>query len=52
MTAVATTLEPQPLLDALLAIEAEFRRERGVRNGPRTLDLDLLVDGGKLATSV
>ena len=37
-----TTLSPEALLDALLAVEAEFRRERGVRFGPRTLDLDLL----------
>ncbi|HYW29073.1 MAG TPA: 2-amino-4-hydroxy-6-hydroxymethyldihydropteridine diphosphokinase [Gaiellales bacterium] len=37
-----TTLEPDDLLDALLAIEAEFHRERTVRWGPRTLDLDLL----------
>jgi len=37
-----TTLEPEALLDGLLAIEAEFHRERTVRFGPRTLDLDLL----------
>lgn len=37
-----TTLEPPALLDGLLAIEAEFHRERTVRWGPRTLDLDLL----------
>ncbi|HET6850045.1 MAG TPA: 2-amino-4-hydroxy-6-hydroxymethyldihydropteridine diphosphokinase [Gaiellales bacterium] len=37
-----TTLEPEALLDGLLAIEAEFHRERTVRWGPRTLDLDLL----------
>ena len=37
-----TTISPEALLDALLAVEAEFRRERGVRFGPRTLDLDLL----------
>jgi 2-amino-4-hydroxy-6-hydroxymethyldihydropteridine diphosphokinase len=37
-----TTLEPAALLDGLLAIEAEFHRERTVRWGPRTLDLDLI----------
>jgi 2-amino-4-hydroxy-6-hydroxymethyldihydropteridine diphosphokinase len=37
-----TTLEPLPLLDALLAIEADSGRERGIRFGPRTLDLDLI----------
>ncbi len=38
-----TTLTPEALLDALLAIEKEFGRTRTVRWGPRTLDLDLLV---------
>ena len=37
-----TTLEPEALLEGLLAIEADFHRERTVRWGPRTLDLDLL----------
>ena len=41
-----TTLEPAALLDGLLAIEAEFHRERTVRWGPRTLDLDLIWFGG------
>jgi 2-amino-4-hydroxy-6-hydroxymethyldihydropteridine diphosphokinase len=41
-----TVLEPLELLDALLAIEARFGRERSVRFGPRTLDLDLLVYPG------
>lgn len=38
-----TTLEPEALLDALLAVEAQFGRLRAERNGPRTLDLDLLL---------
>lgn len=38
-----TSLPPRELLDALLAIEARAGRARGVRYGPRTLDLDLLV---------
>jgi 2-amino-4-hydroxy-6-hydroxymethyldihydropteridine diphosphokinase len=42
-----TTLQPLPLLDALLAIEADSRRERGVRFGPRTLDLDLIWYEGR-----
>ena len=41
-----TTLEPLPLLDALLAIEADSGRERGIRFGPRTLDLDLIWYAG------
>jgi 2-amino-4-hydroxy-6-hydroxymethyldihydropteridine diphosphokinase len=46
-----TTLEPPALLDALLAIEAEFRRERTLRWGPRTLDLDLLWYAGRMLDS-
>jgi 2-amino-4-hydroxy-6-hydroxymethyldihydropteridine diphosphokinase len=40
-----TALEPPDLLRAMLALEQEFGRDRsaGVRNGPRTLDLDLLL---------
>ncbi|WP_426688467.1 2-amino-4-hydroxy-6-hydroxymethyldihydropteridine diphosphokinase [Rhodanobacter ginsengiterrae] len=41
-----TELSPRLLLDALLAIELRAGRVRAERNGPRTLDLDLLhVDG-------
>ncbi len=42
-----TALAPRALLDLLLAVEAEFGRQRmdGERWGPRTLDLDLLLYG-------
>ncbi|WP_374328868.1 2-amino-4-hydroxy-6-hydroxymethyldihydropteridine diphosphokinase [Azonexus sp.] len=40
---IETTLPPEALLDALFAIEQQFGRLRGERNGPRTLDLDLLL---------
>ena len=44
-----STLPAHALLDALLAIEQRAGRVRGERNGPRTLDLDLLhVDGVRL----
>lgn len=43
---VQTTLEPLELLGALLEIERSRGRERRVRWGPRTLDLDLLAFGG------
>ena len=44
-----TALSPHALLDALLAIEQHAGRVRAERNGPRTLDLDLLhVDGVQL----
>lgn len=42
-----TELGPRALLDGLLAIEQEFGRDRsaGIANGPRTLDLDILLYG-------
>jgi 2-amino-4-hydroxy-6-hydroxymethyldihydropteridine diphosphokinase len=42
--AVETDLEPRELLDALLEVERRLGRVRdGLRWGPRTVDLDLLV---------
>ena len=45
--ALETPLSAPELLDALLAIEREFGRDRsaGISNGPRTLDLDILLYG-------
>ena len=40
---VRTDLEPRDLLEAGLAVEAEFGRVRGERWGPRTLDVDVLT---------
>ena len=40
---MATSLAPQALLAAMLAIEQRFGRERSFLNAPRTLDLDLLL---------
>jgi 2-amino-4-hydroxy-6-hydroxymethyldihydropteridine diphosphokinase len=41
-----TGLEPRPLLDRLLEVEHELGREReGLKWGPRTIDLDLLLYG-------
>lgn len=47
VVALETELAPQELLDGLLAIEQEFGRVRatGFANGPRTLDLDILLFG-------
>jgi 2-amino-4-hydroxy-6-hydroxymethyldihydropteridine diphosphokinase len=46
--AVETELEPRALLAALFAVERELGRTRdGPRFGPRTIDLDLLVYGGR-----
>lgn len=38
-----TGLSADALLDALLDIEQQFGRVRAERNGPRTLDLDILL---------
>ena len=45
VVALETNLAPRELLDALLAIEQNFGRDRvaSVPNGPRTLDLDILL---------
>jgi len=48
VVALETELKPRDLLNALMSIERDFGRDRsaGVANGPRTLDLDiLLIDG-------
>ena len=44
---IETELPPRELLSALLEIEREFGRDRtnAVVNGPRTLDLDILLYG-------
>jgi 2-amino-4-hydroxy-6-hydroxymethyldihydropteridine diphosphokinase len=45
--ALETLLTPQELLERLLEIEYAFGRDRshGIANGPRTLDLDILLYG-------
>lgn len=45
--ALESTIEPESLLAELLAIERDFGRDRthAIPNGPRTLDLDLLLYG-------
>jgi 2-amino-4-hydroxy-6-hydroxymethyldihydropteridine diphosphokinase len=40
-----TDLSPDELLDVLYQIESHFGRDRRIRWGPRTLDLDLLSFG-------
>jgi 2-amino-4-hydroxy-6-hydroxymethyldihydropteridine diphosphokinase len=45
---VETALEPRALLDALLAIEQGHGRVRGIPNGPRTLDLDIILYGNRV----
>lgn len=52
MALVDTELEPESLLDELQAIELRHGRERDVRWGPRTLDLDIVAyaDGRRVST--
>jgi 2-amino-4-hydroxy-6-hydroxymethyldihydropteridine diphosphokinase len=45
---VDTVLAPRALLDALLAIERAHGRVREIRNGPRTLDLDIVLYGDRV----
>jgi 2-amino-4-hydroxy-6-hydroxymethyldihydropteridine diphosphokinase len=46
---IETTLDPQDLLAALLDVELGLGRNRnGVRFGPRTIDLDVLLYGDRV----
>lgn len=40
-----SSLEPEEILDGMLALEASLGRERRERWGPRLIDLDLLAAG-------
>jgi len=42
---IRTSLKPLTLLKRLQCIESALMRERGVKNGPRTIDLDILTYG-------
>lgn len=42
---VETPLSPTELLNELQAIESQGGRERGLRNGPRTIDIDIVGAG-------
>ncbi len=44
---IETSLTPESLLGALLGIEAALGRVRVFKNGPRIIDLDLLLFGNK-----
>ena len=44
-----TTLSARTLLERAHAVEAAYGRERGERNAPRTLDVDLIVVGDRLS---
>ncbi|MDD5422231.1 MAG: 2-amino-4-hydroxy-6-hydroxymethyldihydropteridine diphosphokinase [Candidatus Omnitrophota bacterium] len=42
---IDTDLGPKPLLKELNRIEAKLGRKRTIKNGPRTIDLDILYYG-------
>ena len=48
MALVETSLEPRALLEGLLAIEQRHGRVRTIPNGPRTLDLDIILYGDRV----
>jgi 2-amino-4-hydroxy-6-hydroxymethyldihydropteridine diphosphokinase len=45
---VETTKSPRELLAAILTIERQLGRVRTIRNGPRTIDIDILLFGSVL----
>jgi len=53
VVALETDLGPEALLRALLDLELSFGRDRshGIANGPRTLDLDLVLYGDRVMDS-
>ncbi|MDW8059693.1 MAG: 2-amino-4-hydroxy-6-hydroxymethyldihydropteridine diphosphokinase [Thermomicrobium sp.] len=51
VVALETDLDPQRLLQVLLALERDAGRERTFRNAPRTLDLDLLLYDASIVDS-
>lgn len=48
---VETSMSPMALLGACLGIEAAFGRKRDVKDGPRIIDLDLLIYEGMKSES-
>jgi 2-amino-4-hydroxy-6-hydroxymethyldihydropteridine diphosphokinase len=48
---IETDLEPLELLNAVEAIEGRLGREKGVRWGPRVIDMDIVLCGSKTMDS-
>lgn len=51
VVAIETELNPERLLSALLEIEKAMGRERTIKKGPRTIDLDILLHGESVLSS-
>ena len=45
---IDTALEPRQLLAATLAIERKLKRVRKIKDGPRTIDIDILFYGSRV----
>lgn len=45
---VETTLSSYELLEQLQALEQKYKRIRSIKNGPRTLDLDIITYGDEI----
>ena len=48
---VETTLEPEELIRVCQAVEQSRDRQRSVPNGPRTLDIDIILYGDRVVSS-
>lgn len=44
-----STLEPMTILDRTQAIENSFQRDRTIKNGPRSLDIDVIMVGKRIS---
>ena len=40
---IETDLSPQELLNSLQTIEKKLKRKKTIKNGPRTIDLDIII---------
>lgn len=45
---ISTDLGPADLLHYLQTVEKRLGRKRGIKNGPRTIDLDILLYGDRI----
>jgi 2-amino-4-hydroxy-6-hydroxymethyldihydropteridine diphosphokinase len=48
---VVTELQPQQLMNLLLEIELELGRRREIKYGPRTIDLDIILQGDAIVNT-
>ncbi len=51
VAAAETSLAPLEVLECCEAVEARLKRQRAIRNGPRTIDIDLLFYGDQVISN-